>query len=225
MTQLKDILTRHRDEFSNMFLFDITEEDILKLDLSVSNRSIPEHIYSNTDTLAQYIKGELNRSNKKIAVGGYMENRGIYQKSEHFGGGDDARTIHLGIDIWCDEYTPVRAPLNGKIHSFKNNTTFGDYGPTIILEHSLANVVFYTLYGHLSESSISNIETGQYICSGEVFAELGNDTENGNWPPHLHFQIISDIADNYGDFAGVCNKKEIEMYKEICPDPLLILKF
>ncbi|MCT4637876.1 MAG: peptidoglycan DD-metalloendopeptidase family protein [Bacteroidales bacterium] len=225
MTQLKDILTNHREGFSKMFLFDITEQDILKLDMSVDNISVPVDVYNNTDTLAKHISEELKRQNKKIAVGGYMEDRMIYRKSEHFGDGDDARTIHLGTDIWCDEYTPVRAPLNGKIHSFRNNSTFGDYGPTIILEHSLDDKVFYTLYGHLSAGSINNIETGQYVCSGEVFAELGNNTENGNWPPHLHFQIISDIGDNYGDFPGVCSKKEIKIYKEICPDPLLILKF
>jgi len=28
---------------------------------------------------------------------------------------------------------------------------------------------------------------GQHVSKGEVIAEFGMRFENGNWPPHLHF--------------------------------------
>ena len=36
----------------------------------------------------------------------------------------------------------------------------------------------------LSEHSIGNI-----IAKGEQIAEIGSQYENGNWAPHLHFQV------------------------------------
>ena len=67
---------------------------------------------------------------------------------------------------------------------------FGDYGATIILTHILEGITFYSLYGHLSLNSIKNIHEGERIKKGNVFAEFGIPTENGHWPPHLHFQLI-----------------------------------
>ena len=47
---------------------------------------------------------------------------------------------------------------------------------------------------------------------------------NGDYPPHLHFQIINDLQGNFGDYLGVCSANELDFYKENCPDPNLILK-
>jgi len=56
--------------------------------------------------------------------------------------------------LWINEQAPIFAALDGKIHSFQNNTALGDYGPTVILEHQIADFKFHTLYGHLSEASL-----------------------------------------------------------------------
>ena len=48
---------------------------------------------------------------------------------------DEWRTIHLGMDLFIQEGSPVFAPLDGIVHSFANNNRKHDYGPTIILEH------------------------------------------------------------------------------------------
>jgi len=64
-------------------------------------------------------------------------------------------------------------PLNGIVHSFAFNEAYGDYGTTIILTHQLNEISFYTLYGHLSLSSIKNLQGGEYIHKGEIFAEFG----------------------------------------------------
>lgn len=100
------------------------------------------------------------------------------------------------------------APLDGIVHSFAFNNRFGDYGATIILSHLLNGVSFYTLYGHLSLNSIKNIQEGDRIEKGDVFGEFGIPSENGSWPPHLHFQIISNIGEWKGDYPGVCKFSE-----------------
>ena len=117
----------------------------------------------------------------------------------------------------------IYSPLQAKVHSFQDNNHLLDYGPTIILEHELDGVVFYTLYGHLSRTSLTGLEAGKEIEKGQKIAELGTSNENGQWPPHLHFEIISDMLGKQGDFAGVAKVSEKEYYLNLCPNPNLIL--
>ncbi len=100
----------------------------------------------------------------------------------------------------------------------------GDYGPTIILEHQIEDEIFYTLYAHLSLESIQNLVVGTFFKKGENLATLGNSVVNGDYPPHLHFQIIRDIDNYWGDYLGVCNINDLNFYIENCPDPNLLLK-
>ena len=140
------------------------------------------------------------------------------------GQGAEPRRLHLGIDIWGKPHTKVMAPMDGLVHSFAFNNAFGDYGATIILTHNLEGQTFFTLYGHLSLNSIKNIQEGEHIKKGDVFAEFGIPFENGQWPPHLHFQIISDMDRSKGDYPGVCKYSERESYLSNCPNPDLILQ-
>ena len=136
----------------------------------------------------------------------------------------EPRRLHLGTDIWGKPHTAVMAPLNGIVNSYAFNDTFGDYGATIILAHQLGDISFYTLYGHLSLNSIKNLQEGQRISKGDIFAEFGIPSENGQWPPHLHFQIIADLQGWKGDYPGVCKFSEKEIWLRNCPDPDLILQ-
>ena len=99
-----------------------------------------------------------------------------------------------------------------------------NYGATIILSHHANGLHFHTLYGHLSLASIRSIKEGDIIDRGDVFAELGTPQENGNWPPHLHFQIIRDMQGKKGDYPGVCKYSEREKYMDNCPDADVILR-
>ena len=150
--------------------------------------------------------------------------RNIYKRSIHFSSqAEEERNIHLGVDLWCPPGTSIFAPFDSVVHSFNNNLNFGDYGPTIILKHSLGDVDFYTLYGHLSLASLDNLEVGQSFNRADKIAELGDASVNGDYPPHLHFQIIKDIQDYSGDYPGVCSKSDLDFYEEYCPDPKSIL--
>ena len=115
--------------------------------------------------------------------------------------------------------------MSGTIHSFKNNDNFGDYGPTIILQHNLNGLTLYSLYGHLSKKSLSGLKVGHQIAPNQLLATFGNSTENGHWPPHLHFQLMFDLEGMVGDYPGVCRFSEKEKYIANIPDPQLILRF
>jgi len=82
---------------------------------------------------------------------------------------------------------------------------------------------FYTLYGHLSLEDIATLKDGEYISIGQEFAHFGNTKENGNWPPHLHFQVIENMELKRGDYPGVCTITEREKYLSNCTDPDFIL--
>jgi hypothetical protein len=73
-------------------------------------------------------------------------------------------------------------------------------------------------------NSIKNLHAGKRISAGDVFTEFGMRFENGNWPSHLHFQIIADMENRQGDHPGVCKFSEREKWLQNSPDPDLILQ-
>ncbi|GAB4124694.1 MAG: hypothetical protein OHK0045_02230 [Raineya sp.] len=219
MEKLLPSLLLKRD-FASIVPFALEASDTLVLDLSVNNLALDEVSLWETEKFDKWLKSLLAKHQKKAAIGGYLENRRIYRRSQHFEG----RSIHLGVDIWAEAGTPVFAPYDAVVHSFQNNTAWGDYGPTIILAHQIEDFYLYTLYGHLSLQSLEGLYEGKQIKQGEQFADLGDFPINGDWSPHLHFQCITDLMGKKGDFYGVCNPQEKEKFAAICPNPNLILK-
>jgi murein DD-endopeptidase MepM/ murein hydrolase activator NlpD len=191
-------------------------ENSLKMDFSANNKKLAAIDLSNTSLFNDFVFSQLQK--QTYGYGGYLENRVIYLRSTHFQSGA-SRSIHLGVDIWANAFHPIYAPLDAKVHSFRNNDNYGDYGPTIILEHHINEQLIYTLYGHLSVKSLEQLEVGATIKQGEAFCELGPFPENGDWPPHLHFQLITDMEGRTGDFPGVCAPDELLHYKKICLNP------
>lgn len=203
----------------------IPKSKYIAINLSESNQELHTIDVSSSSKLEAFVNTYMDKHSARVAYGGYLEVRNIYKRSEYFNSqADEERNIHLGMDLWCDAETPIYAPLNGKVHSFQNNTNHGDYGPTIILEHNISGVTFYTLYGHLGLSSIENLNVGKVFKQGEEIAALGDASINGDYPPHLHFQIIKDIEGFKGDYPGVCSKNDLKFYTENCPNPDLLLK-
>ena len=195
------------------------------LDLSVSNADLSKRAIENATDFEKYIETILAKNNAKVAFGGYNEERNLYKRSAVFNAAEtEERNIHIGLDLWIKAGTTVLAALDGKVHSFNYNNNLGDYGPTILLEHQIENQTFYTLYGHLSLESIKDLTIGTVFTKGEPMATLGDAIVNGDYAPHLHFQIIKDIAENKGDYPGVCSKNKRNYYLDNCPDPNLLLK-
>ena len=204
----------------------IPKDDYVPLNLSVDNSDLEHVNVSSSEDLGRFVNGEVARQGGKIAYGGYMETRGIYRRSSYFNQIEnpaDERNIHLGMDIWIDAGTKVLAVLDGEVHSFNNNLNHGDYGPTIIVKHKFDAFTFYTLYGHLSIESLTGLAVGKKFNQGDVIAQLGTAEVNGDYPPHLHFQIILDMEDYFGDYPGVSSLNTLEFYQRNCPDPNLLL--
>ena len=219
----EQIILKHRAEFLDLFSFDLREMAILHLDLGPGNPDLREIDMTDNKVFSDYVEAKLKGSGKDLAAGGYNEKRLLYSKSDHFGSGFDIRNIHLGLDIWIAAESPIFAFCDSIVHSFNINTNYRDYGPTIILEHHLGELKFYTLYGHLAKDSLIDLSQGMEIRAGERFASIGTSEENGTWPPHLHLQIIKEMGNRMGDFPGVASKKEREKYLSLCPDPNLIM--
>lgn len=195
------------------------------LDLSNKNESLRDLKIDNATDFENYIEDYLQQNNAKVAYGGYYEIRNLYKRSTIFNDyNSDERNIHIGLDLWIKAGTPVLAAIDGFIHSYNNNFGVGDYGPTIILQHQIKDQIFYTLYGHLSLESIASIAVGKKVKKGEQIATLGDAKVNGDYAPHLHFQIISEMPTIFGDYPGVCSKKDQEFYLQNCPDPNMLLK-
>lgn len=218
------LLKKYGSAFSQVVPVNLNSGQVTRLDFTAKNPLIAVADLQNTEIFAGLVQEMLAKQKATVGVGGYLENRDIYRRSGHFSNGSENRSIHLGVDIWMPAFTPVLAPLSGTVHSFKYNANFGDYGPTIILEHELEGTLFYTLYGHLTHTSLLMLTPGQEIKKGEEFTQIGPYPENGDWPPHLHFQLIADMHGFSGDFPGVCAPSELEKYTSLCPDPNLILQ-
>ena len=197
----------------------------IPLDLSITNDVLAKEEIADSSHFEKYIENYLAKNNAKVAFGGYNEIRNLYKRSTVFNDPKtEERNIHIGLDLWIKAGTPVLAALDGFIHSFNYNTGVGDYGPTIIIEHKIEKQRFYTLYGHLSLESISNIKIGDIVEKGTQIGTLGDALVNGDYAPHLHFQIIEEISNTFGDYPGVCSKSDLDYYLKNCPDPNLLLK-
>lgn len=189
-----------------------------EIDMSENNQEIVS-VVNNLQRFREYIQRMLRENECDIAIGGYDENRAIYQ-TELF---SSSRTLHLGLDFWCPENTEVHAVADGVIHSFADNNAEGDYGPTIIIQHEINGETLYGLYGHLTRDSLENIRVGQRVKRDEVIGRVGSPEVNGGWPEHLHFQLIRDMQEKTGDFPGVCALSERDEYLRLCPNPWSIM--
>ncbi len=196
-----------------------------RLDFTAANPLLTPENLRDTATFDQLVQQMLAAADATVGWGGYLEERVIYRRSPGlFGEAGPARSLHLGIDVWCAAGEPVATPLAATVYSVADNAGFGDYGPTVILAHQLEGGAFWSLYGHLSRAEALTLRPGQQLAAGEIFATVGPWPENGDWPPHLHFQLMTDLQGRTGDFPGVALPSERAQWAAICPDPNLVLR-
>jgi murein DD-endopeptidase MepM/ murein hydrolase activator NlpD len=222
---LQQYIQTHPDNIGKVVDFNSLTDTLYHFDFTASNKELNPEIFENTNLFSEWVSRKLKETGGRYGVGGYMEHRTIYSRSEHFSTMDEPRRLHLGIDIWADAGTPVYAPVAGTIHSFHDNNNHGDYGPTIILHHNLDGLELYTLYGHLSRRDLDGLRSGDPIAKGQKIGSFGNKEENGHWPPHLHFQLMFDMEGMSGDYPGVAKFSEKEKWIANVPNPNLILRF
>ncbi len=203
---------------------------IARLDLSVGSLPLGNNSHFETEkAFVRHISRMLEDAEADIGVGGYREVRPFYSTDAYALQSNEGpvwRTVHLGYDIWAHALTPVHAIADGVVHSFADNDAERDYGATIILEHQFGEeLTFYSLYGHLSKNSLTGLFQGKKVKGGEPIAWLGQPHENGQWPPHLHLQIMLDMMGRAGDFPGVARPDEEEIWASICPPSVVFPAF
>ncbi len=218
-------LEAHKDQFAPLLPVDLRTEGCLVFDWSVGSLAMgnPED-FGDPQQSAEKIESWLASADVQVGVGQYNEARLVYTTDQFQEGAGEWRTIHIGMDFFMPPATPVYAPLDGVVHSFRDNDLPRDYGPTIILRHDPPDgPIFYTLYGHLSRESLFGLETGVAIKKGQEFCQIGDIPVNGGWSPHLHFQIMGDLLGNAGNFPGAAAASWREEWLSLCPDPSLIV--
>ncbi|MFT7612329.1 MAG: 4-aminobutyrate aminotransferase-like enzyme/Ser/Thr protein kinase RdoA (MazF antagonist) [Parvicellaceae bacterium] len=224
----------HHDEFHkwitaqnlslNDFIPELEFNKVQNIDLSVSSNWLGgKHEYTDIKLSDYKFNCLKNEHDNSIIAGGYGEVRPFYSTnaySKEGNSGPEYRTVHLGVDFWLDAGTSIHAPLDGKVITSYNNDFDKDYGPTIILQHKTDNgVPFYCLYGHLSKTSLDSLKAGDPISKGDIVATIGDSTENGNWVPHLHLQVMLDLLGNQHNYPGVCYPNEKAIWLSVCPNP------
>ena len=206
----------------------VQKREAYLIDLSVSSTWIGHQQEFNHLDLFQFKINQLQKEiPNKIIAGGYLEPRAIYTSTAYDkigNSGRESRSIHLGVDFWLPAYTPVHAILDGEVVMAVNDAGDKEYGGLVVLKHKTNDLEFFTLYGHNTVESATKHKVGDVILKGEKIAELGDYPENGNWAPHLHFQIMLSLFDYKIDFPGVAYLNQIDIWKSVCPNPNLLFK-
>ena len=217
------------NKFSISDLFpDIKSNSFYKIDLSVESSWIGGKNEIEDLDIFQFKIEKLQKKNpNKVLSGGYLEPRSIYTSSSYDKDGNlghESRTIHLGLDFWLPPGTKVSAIYDGEVVTSVNDKGNKEYGGLIILKHKIKDFIFYTLYGHNKVESVLKNKVGSKVRKGDIIAEIANYPENGNWAPHLHFQIMLSMLNYKIDFPGVCYYNQINVWSDLCPDPNLLFK-
>ena len=102
----------------------------------------------------------------------------------------------------------------------------------IILTDGKAIVLDLSTGSHLRGEAIANLgierlgrlldeamAKGHSVCAGQQIATVGSPPQNGNWPPHLHVQIILDLLDLGAELPGVARKSQQDYWLGLSPSP------
>ncbi len=228
-TGLRAWLRRQRDEgrFTPVLPPELAESPHTVFDLSVGSRWLGTTRDLDARGWTNLLFRHMRAVGATVGIGRYDEARRWYDSDAFAIQGEDGlerRTVHVGIDLFAEPGTPVHAPCDAVVHSFRDNDARLDYGPTIVLRHEAGEVgAWYTLYGHLSRDSLTGLRPGREIAAGEEIGRIGPYPENGDWAPHLHFQLMTDLLGREGDFPGVAPPSQREVWLSLSPDPNLVL--
>ena len=166
----------------------------------------------------------------KYTIGRYNEKRPGMYTAEIF---EAQRDHHVGLDIGAPVGTPVFAFYEGEICMVGLNDDEGSYGPTLITKHHFSSpekkgsvtglpATLWVLYGHLRSDVLNRWSPGDRFERGQHLAHIGDESENGGWPPHVHIQLCR-FEPSTCDLPGVVAEKDVAQALIDFPDPRLIL--
>ncbi|MCG8617854.1 MAG: aminotransferase class III-fold pyridoxal phosphate-dependent enzyme [Desulfobacterales bacterium] len=196
-------------------------DELPRVCLSVADSTLPQDPFNMTDDEAAVLVEDTGGYH----LGYYAEPRLIYTDKAFYKGpfkASSRRTVHIGVDIFAPAGTEVHAPAEATVAAVENRAHHLDYGGLVILRHDTPDgAEFFTLYGHLNPYSIASLTAGQPLEKGQAFAALGEQTHNGGWAPHLHFQTSPFNTDP--NWPGAVDPDELEFWSKIYPNPAALL--
>ena len=226
LDQFKSFCKEHSSTLQTL-IPTIPYDSIEQIDMSVGSKWLGHEFEYTDKTLSRYKYAKLfAQQPNTLFAGGYLEYRPFYSTAAYKSEGNNGpeyRSVHLGIDLCIKEETPIHAFADGIVFSVHDNNIDKDYGPTVILQHELENGEhFYSLYGHLSLSCIENLSNGDNVRKGDLIGHIGDESVNGGWIPHLHFQLMLSMFDETTNYPGVATPNLVPVWQDICPDPAFV---
>ena len=221
--RISKFIETENGSFASVLDCDLGSADIACV--SVDRSCIPENPFHLTTKEAAQVG--ITDQGDRVSVGGYGEPRLIYTApafmlGDHISQG--RRTVHIGVDVFVKAGTAVQAPIAARVLCVENREGHLDYGGMVILSHVTPEQdEFFTLYGHLNPNSITHLNAGSEIAAGECFARLGDQTHNGGWSPHLHFQLALLTDGLSQDWPGVVDPDEFSFWSKVFPNPAALM--
>ncbi len=171
--------------------------------------------------ICQHWQAALGTLRGGVAVGPYGEDRARYGD----GSQTPSRSIHMAIDLFAPAGESVLAPFPGTVALAGIDSSPWGFGGTLVVEHATDDgTPFWILYGHLAPDSIARHLAGTAIKTGAEIGRIGDASVNGGWPPHLHFQLLTDLyARSIDDIIGIAPRDEWEVWESVSPNPNVIL--
>lgn len=217
----------------DMIFPELQKKRFAKIDLNIEARRLMEendceqaNPLLDSFVCKRFIEDCHRRFGVDFSYGGWMEDRSTLWRGSYLD--DDKRYIHLGIDFNVPAGTAVAAVRSGTVIRIDNDypEPYG-WGNRVIVDDESTGCVL--VFAHLRFPE--KLRVGDLLHSGEVFANVGNSSENGGWFPHLHVQIIKReyfqylLENDLRDLDGYGKNEDIELLRENYPDPMSYVGF
>ena len=97
--------------------------------------------------------------------------------------------FHEGVDFTPGQGAPIQAIADGTVRLAASS--YGGYGATVIIDHTIGGQLVSSLYAHMIIGSI-RVHAGEHVSVGEVIGQVGTtgDTVGAN----MHFEILEEIG-------------------------------
>jgi len=109
--------------------------------------------------------------------------------------------IHQHTDRYGEPTDPVMATADGTVMYVNTKAGLSNYGKYIVIHHVIEGIEIYSLYAHLSATSVT---AGQTVSGGQVIGTMGrtsNTSERiGKERAHVHFELNLLVNDNYAQW-------------------------
>ncbi len=222
-TRVTDWISAHRAQFAPIFDRHpaTSEKGLVPLGDATDPIAIASAVRQPVEAQVRWAQLAAERG-IELGVGPWGEERAIYSTpafASRFAK-DVRRTMHLGLDLFLASGNAVHAPLAGIVKDIYRTDAPLDYGCAVLLEHEPEpGLRFFSLWGHLAGRTADKLKIGAKVAAGEVFAWIGDETENGNWLPHLHLQLVTYEPAAAADVIGAAESAYHPVWADLFPDP------